>query len=185
MFRGWVKSRPCVPAHWVLAAGTSRPGSCPCFLGFGQGGTGCRVGQPAGNARPSRPPPPWYILTTAKGIASGLPISAIADSTHTMSKTWPGSRGGTYGGTPAPLRRGLPPSKVKEEGLVENCRIRGEQLQAGLNEIQERLPVMGDVRARCLISGLVLTAEEISTGLARFEAAVGAVVGAVPATAGA
>jgi 4-aminobutyrate aminotransferase len=170
------------------------------------------------------------IIITAKGIASGFPISAIAASTETMSKAWPGSQGGTYGGNAVSAAAGVATLEVvKEEGLVENSRIRGEQLQAGLKEIQERFPVIGDVRGRGLMQGieftagdgspdantaaavqqatteqglltltcgpagnvvrlipaLVVTAEEISTGLRRFEAAVGAVVGAVPAAVGA
>ncbi|MCQ9165883.1 MULTISPECIES: aspartate aminotransferase family protein [unclassified Arthrobacter] len=169
------------------------------------------------------------IIITAKGIASGFPISAIAASTATMSKGWPGSQGGTYGGNAVSAAAGVATlDVVKEEGLVENSRIRGEQLQAGLKEIQSRFPVIGDVRGHGLMVGieftaadgspdaatagavqqatteqglltltcgpsgnvvrlipaLVVTAEEISTGLDRFEAAVGAVVGAVPAAAG-
>jgi 4-aminobutyrate aminotransferase len=170
------------------------------------------------------------IIITAKGIASGFPISAIAASTATMSKGWPGSQGGTYGGNAVSAAAGVATlDVVKEESLVENSRIRGEQLQAGLKEIQARFPAIGDVRGRGLMLGieftaedgtpdaatagavqqatteqglltltcgpsgnvvrlipaLVVTAEEISTGLERFEAAVGAVVGAVPAAAGA
>lgn len=170
------------------------------------------------------------IIVTAKGIASGFPISAIAASSATMSKGWPGSQGGTYGGNAVSAAAGVATlDVVKEESLVENSRIRGEQLQAGLKEIQARFPAIGDVRGRGLMLGieftaedgtpdaatagavqqatteqglltltcgpsgnvvrlipaLVVTAEEISTGLERFEAAVGAVVGAVPAAAGA
>ncbi len=169
------------------------------------------------------------IIITAKGIASGFPISAIAASTETMSKAWPGSQGGTYGGNAVSAAAGVATLEVvKEEGLVENSRIRGEQLQAGLKDIQQRFPVIGDVRGRGLMQGieftgqdgkpdsataaavqqattdqglltltcgpagnvvrlipaLVVTPEEISLGLQRFEAAVGAVVGAVPAAAG-
>ncbi|MEE2569754.1 aminotransferase class III-fold pyridoxal phosphate-dependent enzyme [Pseudarthrobacter sp. J64] len=169
------------------------------------------------------------IIITAKGIASGFPISAIAASTETMSKAWPGSQGGTYGGNAVSAAAGVATLEVvKEEGLVENSRLRGEQLQAGLKEIQQRFPVIGDVRGRGLMQGieftgqdgkpdsataaavqqattdqglltltcgpagnvvrlipaLVVTPEEISLGLERFEAAVGAVVGAVPASAG-
>ncbi|THJ66775.1 aminotransferase class III-fold pyridoxal phosphate-dependent enzyme [Arthrobacter echini] len=168
------------------------------------------------------------ILITAKGIASGFPISAIAASTETMSKAWPGSQGGTYGGNAVAAAAGVATlGVVEEEGLVENSRIRGEQLQGGLEAIQGRFPVIGDVRGRGLMQGieftgedgtpdgataaavqqatvdqglltltcgpagnvirlipaLVVTAEEISMGLERFEAAVGAVVGGVPATA--
>lgn len=170
------------------------------------------------------------ILITAKGIASGFPISAIAASTETMSKGWPGSQGGTYGGNAVSAAAGVATlDVVRDEGLVENSRIRGEQLQAGLKDIQNRFPVIGDVRGKGLMQGieftaedgtpdaataaavqqatttqglltltcgpagnvvrlipaLVVTADEITTGLERFETAVAAVTGAVAATAGA
>jgi 4-aminobutyrate aminotransferase len=169
------------------------------------------------------------IIVTAKGIASGFPISAIAASTETMAKGWPGSQGGTYGGNAVSAAAGVATlDVVRDEGLVENSRIRGEQLQAGLKDIQARFPVIGDVRGLGLMQGieftaedgtpdsvtaaavqqattaqglltltcgpagnvvrlipaLVVTAEEISTGLERFEAAVGAVLGAVSASTG-
>lgn len=166
------------------------------------------------------------IIITAKGVASGFPISAIAASTETMSKAWPGSQGGTYGGNAVSAAAGVATLEVvEEEGLVENARVRGEQLQAGLRTIQQRFPVIGDVRGLGLMQGieftaqdgtpdaasaaavqqatteqelltltcgpegnvvrlipaLVVTEEEISLGLERFENAVAAVVGAVPA----
>jgi 4-aminobutyrate aminotransferase len=169
------------------------------------------------------------IIITAKGIASGFPISAIAASTETMSKAWPGSQGGTYGGNAVSAAAGVATlGVVEEESLVENSRVRGLQLQAGLNAIQSRFPVIGNVRGLGLMQGiefttpegtpdaataaavqqattdqdlltltcgpegnvvrlipaLVVTESEIEAGLQRFEAAVGAVVGAVPATAG-
>ena len=166
------------------------------------------------------------IIITAKGVASGFPISAIAASTETMSKAWPGSQGGTYGGNAVSAAAVVATLEVvKEEGLVENSRVRGDQLQAGLIQIQERFPVIGNVRGLGLMQGieftaqdgtpdaataaavqqatteqelltltcgpegnvvrlipaLVVTEEEVSLGLERFEAAVAAVVGAVPA----
>ncbi|MFE4196644.1 aspartate aminotransferase family protein [Paenarthrobacter sp. NPDC056912] len=169
------------------------------------------------------------IIITAKGIASGFPISAIAASTETMSKAWPGSQGGTYGGNAVSAAAGVATLGVVEEGgLVENSRVRGLQLQAGLKAIQGRFPVIGNVRGLGLMQGieftaadgspdattaaavqqatteqdlltltcgpegnvvrlipaLVVTESEIEAGLQRFETAVGAVVGAVPATAG-
>jgi len=169
------------------------------------------------------------IIVTAKGIASGFPISAIAASTETMSKAWPGSQGGTYGGNAVSAAAGVATlGVVEEEGLVENSRVRGLQLQAGLKAIQSLFPVIGNVRGLGLMQGieftaadgspdaataaavqqatieqdlltltcgpegnvvrlipaLVVTEGEIEAGLQRFEAAVGAVLGAVPATAG-
>lgn len=101
------------------------------------------------------------ILITAKGIASGFPISAIAASTETMSRAWPGSQGGTYGGNAVSAAAGVATlGVVEEEGLVENSRIRGEQLQAGLKEIQQRFPVIGNVRGRGLMQGIEFTAED-------------------------
>lgn len=160
------------------------------------------------------------ILITAKGIASGFPISAIAASTELMSKGWPGSQGGTYGGNAVSAAAGVATlAVVDDEGLVENSRIRGDELQAGLKEIQSRFPSIGDVRGWGLMQGiefstaegqpdaataaaiqqettghglltltcgpqgnvvrlipaLVVTAQEITLGLERFEAAVSAV----------
>lgn len=166
------------------------------------------------------------IIVTAKGIASGFPISAIAASTETMSKGWPGSQGGTYGGNAVSAAAGVATlGVVQEEGLVENSRLRGDQLQAGLLRIQERFPAIGNVRGLGLMQGieftgadgkpdaatatavqqatteqdlltltcgpagnvvrlipaLVVTEDEISTGLARFEAALGTVADAATA----
>ena len=165
------------------------------------------------------------ILITAKGIASGFPISAIAASTELMSKGWPGSQGGTYGGNAVSAAAGVATlDVVRDEGLVENSRIRGEQLQDGLKDIQARFPIIGDVRGKGLMQGiefttedgtpdaataaavqqattteglltltcgpagnvvrlipaLIVTAEEITTGLERFENAVAAVTAATP-----
>ncbi|MDN6300364.1 MAG: aminotransferase class III-fold pyridoxal phosphate-dependent enzyme, partial [Micrococcaceae bacterium] len=160
------------------------------------------------------------ILITAKGIASGFPISAIAASTELMSKGWPGSQGGTYGGNAVSAAAGVATlAVVEDESLVENSRIRGDQLQAGLKDLQARFPAIGDVRGLGLMQGiefstadrapdaataaalqqettahglltltcgphgnvvrlipaLVATAEEITLGLERFEAALSAV----------
>ncbi|MCH6468429.1 aspartate aminotransferase family protein [Sinomonas terrae] len=168
------------------------------------------------------------ILITAKGIASGFPISAIAAPTATMAKAWPGSQGGTYGGNAVSAAAAVATLHVvEEEGLVENARVRGDELQAGLKEIQSRFPAIGNVRGLGLMQGieftledgtadaataaavqqattgqglltltcgpsgnvvrlipaLVVTQDEITLGLQRFEAAVAAVTGAVPAAA--
>jgi 4-aminobutyrate aminotransferase len=101
------------------------------------------------------------VLITAKGIASGFPISAIAASTELMSKAWPGSQGGTYGGNAVSAAAGVATlGVVEKEGLVENSRVRGEQLQAGLKQIQQRFPVIGDVRGLGLMQGIEFTAQD-------------------------
>ncbi|WOC11918.1 aspartate aminotransferase family protein [Gordonia sp. MP11Mi] len=88
------------------------------------------------------------ILITAKGIASGFPISAIAAPEEIMAKAWPGSQGGTYGGNAVAAAAGVATLGVIErEGLVENSRVRGEQLLAGL-----RADLIG-VREICDVRG--------------------------------
>lgn len=95
------------------------------------------------------------ILITAKGIASGFPISAIAASTDLMSKAWPGSQGGTYGGNAVAAAAGCATLDViREEGLVDNARVRGDQLQDGLRLLQEKYSAIGDVRGRGLMQGI-------------------------------
>ncbi|MFW0797280.1 aminotransferase class III-fold pyridoxal phosphate-dependent enzyme [Gordonia sp. CPCC 205515] len=95
------------------------------------------------------------ILITAKGLASGFPISAIAASTDLMSKAWPGSQGGTYGGNAVAAAAAIATLEViEDEGLVENARIRGEQLLAGLGEIAPRFEQIGDVRGLGLMAGI-------------------------------
>lgn len=95
------------------------------------------------------------ILITAKGLASGFPISAIAAPTDLMSKAWPGSQGGTYGGNAVAAAAACATIDViAEENLVENARVRGDQLAEGLARIAEKYPAITDVRGRGLMQGI-------------------------------
>jgi len=95
------------------------------------------------------------VLITAKGLASGFPISAIAASKDLMERAWPGSQGGTYGGNAVAAAAAVATLQVvKDEGLVENSRLRGEQLRRGLNELQATEPLMGDVRGLGLMQAI-------------------------------
>ncbi|MGW0686892.1 aspartate aminotransferase family protein [Streptomyces sp. NPDC002754] len=100
------------------------------------------------------------IIVTAKGLASGFPLSAIAASKELMSRAWPGSQGGTYGGNAVSCAAAIATLDViQEEKLVENAAERGEQLFAGLREVAESYPVgeqggIGDVRGLGLMAGI-------------------------------
>ncbi|MEO6825992.1 MAG: aminotransferase class III-fold pyridoxal phosphate-dependent enzyme [Microbacteriaceae bacterium] len=95
------------------------------------------------------------ILIMAKGIASGFPISAIAAPTELMQKAWAGSQGGTYGGNAVAAAAAVATLDViKDEGLVENARARGEQLQAGLTQLAAPHPEIIDVRGIGLMQAL-------------------------------
>ena len=95
------------------------------------------------------------ILITAKGIASGFPISAIAAPTDLMAKGWPGSQGGTYGGNAVAAAAACATLDViRDENLVENARLRGEQLQRGLLQLLDKYDAIGDVRGLGLMQGI-------------------------------
>lgn len=87
------------------------------------------------------------ILVTAKGLASGFPLSGIAASSALMEKAWPGSQGGTYGANAVACAAAIATLDViVEEGLVENSATRGKQLTAALSAVADRHPQISDVR---------------------------------------
>ncbi|MEW5830034.1 MAG: aminotransferase class III-fold pyridoxal phosphate-dependent enzyme [Chloroflexota bacterium] len=94
------------------------------------------------------------ILTAAKGIASGLPLSGVFSRLDLMKK-WPiGSHGGTYGGNPVAMAAAVATVQaMRDEGMLENAARRGVQLQTGLRKLQEEYPQIGDVRGLGLMIG--------------------------------
>ncbi|RSN52012.1 aspartate aminotransferase family protein [Actinomadura sp. WAC 06369] len=87
------------------------------------------------------------VLITAKGLASGFPLSAIAAPAAVMEKAWPGSQGGTYGGNAVSCAAALATLEViRDEDLVGNAARLGARLNDGLRKIAADHPVIGDVR---------------------------------------
>ena len=110
------------------------------------------------------------IITLAKGIASGFPISGIAASEELMSKAWPGSQGGTYGGNAVACAAAVATLEVlEEEGLVANSAERGTQLLEGAKAA--RVDGIGDVRGLGLLVGSEFTAADGTPDTARAQAA--------------
>jgi 4-aminobutyrate aminotransferase len=101
------------------------------------------------------------ILITAKGLASGFPISAIAAGQELMSKAWPGSQGGTYGGNAVAAAAAVATlDVVEQEGLVANAAEQGARLVEGLRKVAADHPVIGDVRGLGLMLGNEFTTPE-------------------------
>jgi 4-aminobutyrate aminotransferase len=99
------------------------------------------------------------IMLMAKGIASGLPLSAIAARKELMQKWLPGSHGGTYGGNAVACAAGVATIQaMKEEQMVENAAKLGPVLLGGLRDIQEEFPVIGDVRGIGFMAAAEFTA---------------------------
>jgi 4-aminobutyrate aminotransferase len=94
------------------------------------------------------------IVTAAKGLASGLPLSAVISRLDLMEKWEPGSHGGTYGGNAVACAAAVATIQaIREESLLENAQERGAQLFAGLRHLQEAYPGLGDVRGLGLMIG--------------------------------
>jgi 4-aminobutyrate aminotransferase len=95
------------------------------------------------------------ILCLAKGIASGLPLSAIVSNRETFAAWAPGAHGSTFGGNVLACAAGLATMAViEEENLAGNAARQGERLMAGLRALQQRHPVIGDVRGLGLMVGV-------------------------------
>jgi 4-aminobutyrate aminotransferase len=92
------------------------------------------------------------VLVMAKGIASGLPLSGLAVRRELMERWLPGSHGGTFGGNAVACAAAAATIQVlREERLIENAAERGQVLVAGLRQLQEAHPEIGDVRGRGLM----------------------------------
>ncbi len=95
------------------------------------------------------------IVTCAKGLASGLPLSGVFSSLDLMQSWTPGSHGGTYGANAVACAAAVATIQVmREEGLLENAVQRGEQLLSGLQTYKEAFPGIADVRGLGLMIGM-------------------------------
>ncbi|MFG2089828.1 MULTISPECIES: aspartate aminotransferase family protein [unclassified Spirillospora] len=117
--------------------------------GFGR--TGRFWGHEHSAARPD-------VLITAKGLASGFPLSAIAAPTELMEKARPGSQGGTYGGNAVACAAALATLQViQDEDLVGNAARQGARLNDGLRKVAADHPEIGDVRGLGLMQASEFT----------------------------
>ncbi len=95
------------------------------------------------------------IITVAKGLASGLPISGVFSSLELMGKWLPGSHGGTFGGNALAAAAGVATIQaIQADGMLSNATQQGEHLISGLHELQSRNGVIGDVRGLGLMVGV-------------------------------
>ncbi|MCW2723304.1 MAG: 4-aminobutyrate aminotransferase [Frankiales bacterium] len=89
------------------------------------------------------------LIAMAKGIAGGFPLSAVTGRAEIMDGPHAGGLGGTYGGNPVACAAALGAiATIEEENLVERARHIGEIMLPRLRALQEKYPVIGDVRGR-------------------------------------
>lgn len=95
------------------------------------------------------------IVTIAKGIASGLPLGVTCARAEVMS--WPpGAHASTFGGNPVACAAAMVTIRLLKEQLIANAAAVGDQLLQGIRALQEKHPLIGDVRGRGLMIGIEL-----------------------------
>lgn len=103
------------------------------------------------------------LITVAKSLAGGLPLSGVVGKAEIMDSPLPGGLGGTYGGNALSCAAALAVIDAYEEKLLERGDALGKRLREGLLQLQRRHPQIGDVRG----TGFMLAIELIKNDEAR------------------
>ena len=101
------------------------------------------------------------LITTAKGIAGGLPLAAVTGRAEVMDEIHPSGLGGTYGGNPIACAAALGAIEtIKSEKLVDRANQIGKIMVDALTAMQKKYPVIGEVRGR----GAMIAIELVQPG---------------------
>lgn len=102
------------------------------------------------------------ILTSAKALGGGIPLSAVIAKKEIMDK-WPaGAHGGTFGGNPLACAAALETLRIiEEDGLLDNCKKMGSYFKGELMKLKDKYPsVIGDVRGLGLMIAMEIVDED-------------------------
>lgn len=98
------------------------------------------------------------IVTSAKGIASGMPLGAVIARKRLM--TWePGSHGSTFGGNPVSCAAALATLRLIENGYMQNAAEMGAYMLSALEQLMEHHPLIGDLRGKGLMIGIEIVSD--------------------------
>jgi 4-aminobutyrate aminotransferase/(S)-3-amino-2-methylpropionate transaminase len=101
------------------------------------------------------------LITTAKGIAGGLPLAAVTGRAEIMDEIHPSGLGGTYGGNPIACAAALGAIEtIQSEKLVDRANQIGKVMVDALTEMQKKYPVIGEIRGR----GAMIAIELVKPG---------------------
>ena len=89
------------------------------------------------------------ILTLAKSLAGGMPLSAIIARKEMINKIHVGGLGGTFSGNPVSCRAGLAVLEVLlEDNLLQRAEKLGQRVLSQFQELQEKYEIIGDIRGK-------------------------------------
>jgi 4-aminobutyrate aminotransferase/(S)-3-amino-2-methylpropionate transaminase len=101
------------------------------------------------------------LMTVAKGIAGGLPLSGVVGRAEIMDAAHAGGLGGTFGGSPTAVAAGVAVlEQIEEGGWLERAAEIGELLITRLTALQAQYPIIGDVRGK----GAMIAIELVEAG---------------------
>jgi alanine-glyoxylate transaminase / (R)-3-amino-2-methylpropionate-pyruvate transaminase len=102
------------------------------------------------------------VVTMAKGIANGYPISAVV-TTAPIADSWRAGNISTFGGNPVACAAATATiDTIVEERLADNAASLGAVLRAGLDALKERYACIGDVRGRGFMQGVEIVRDEMA-----------------------
>ncbi len=106
------------------------------------------------------------IITVAKGLASGMPLGGFLAKSDLM--TWAkGAHGSTFGGNPVACAAALETMAMLEESLTENAATVGGHILERLHGLQDRHPMVVDVRGLGLMIGIEFQTNEQAAAIAK------------------
>ncbi len=95
------------------------------------------------------------LMTMAKSLGGGMPISGLCGRADLMDIAVPGSLGGTYAGNPLAVASALAVLDVmRDEALVERGAALGRKLTDALNDLRSNIPAIGDIRGLGAMVGI-------------------------------
>jgi 4-aminobutyrate aminotransferase len=99
------------------------------------------------------------IVCSAKGIASGMPLSVMMSKAEIMD--WvPGSHASTFGGNPVAIASALATMDVLEREAIKNAEVVGRHIMQRIADWPKRLDLVGDVRGRGLMIGVEIVTDK-------------------------
>ena len=101
------------------------------------------------------------VVNSAKGIASGLPLGVTCARADLMA--WPpGAHASTFGGNPVACAAALTTIRLLKEQYIANAAAVGTHLMAGLQELQKKHQLIGDIRGMGLMIGIELVKDRLT-----------------------
>jgi len=111
------------------------------------------------------------VITMAKSLAGGMPLSAITGRSEIMSKPHVGGMGGTYAGNPLSCKAALAVLDVLySDGLLQKGAELGDKVRGRLDQMQAKYEMIGEVRGKGAMLGLELVKDRESKEPAADEA---------------